>query len=520
MLLGYVVLGFTCGSVYEIYKKDELAYNDLSDNKRYHSRIGFILCTFVLAQAITGIVTKIWMLYKEDLSILRVCRRVHMALGWCALIPGLINLKYGWDIKGDDSAKNTVFVCYGILVVLLALLELRHRFSHKIRFLQWNFKLKRLNKAKPALEKSLMDQMGSTHTEILNDIVSKNLAWVFYDEYLLNVSGFIQNHPGGAYMIRQAIGEDVGKYINGCSSISGSIASYNHSQPAKNLINSLIIDRVAYTTGVLTKKSSDQSLDYGNMSWELVRKYNIAEGTFCIELTSKDWAVENTPKGYEWLGKHFGVREKIGKSEVIRYYSLMVTDLHHWAHEARKEGFQIAKKIYRKSKSSDILKLHIKRYDNGLMSRHLCDLEPGSEYKLKGPLGPGLGFSSAPAGICTGFAAGTGILPFLDLVYMIWNGSVSSDFCLYLYVTFRSKRDSFALDLLEATQKKSGKALNLHINLDEERVGGKLTEEKLKEWVKISNVSRAWVCGPSGFNRWIESMLTAQGFQRNKLMIL
>lgn len=144
----------------------------------------------------------------------------------------------------------------------------------------------------------------------------------------------------------------------------------------------------------------------------------------------------------------------------------------------------------------------------------------GSLLSLKGLIGPGLGFSSMPNYKCIGFAAGTGIIPFFDLVHAIWKGETPQGFNLYLYITFRSRKESFGVDLLEAVQKKCPNAINLHLNFDDDISMGRMTENGLNNWVDVKTVERAWTCGPSGFNYWISEMLQIQGLNRNKIMVL
>jgi len=47
--------------------------------------------------------------------------------------------------------------------------------------------------------------------------------------------------------------------------------------------------------------------------------------------------------------------------------------------------------------------------------------------ELKGVLGPGLMLDSRFNGNVAGFAAGTGIIPFFDLVYYIWKQEVTGN---------------------------------------------------------------------------------------------
>ena len=75
----------------------------------------------------------------------------------------------------------------------------------------------------------------------------------------------------------------------------------------------------------------------------------------------------------------------------------------------------------------------------------MTDLNPGDAVILKGPLGPGLALNTFPKGLCLGFGAGTGVLPFMDLAYFIWQGKAPQDFCLKLYISFRTRREGICI---------------------------------------------------------------------------
>ena len=166
-----------------------------------------------------------------------------------------------------------------------------------------------------------------------------------------------------------------------------------------------------------------------------------------------------------------------------------------------------------------ILRLYIKNYQNGCISSYLCGLAINSEIILKGPYGPGLGIYKLPKGPCLGFGAGTGALVFLDIVYAIWQEKTHSEFFLSLYISFKSRKESIGIDLFEATQKKYRDQFKLQINLDEEKIGGRLTEKMLQMWLR-DDIRKAWICGPAGFNRWVETALLEYGIEKKVILIL
>jgi len=49
--------------------------------------------------------------------------------------------------------------------------------------------------------------------------------------------------------------------------------------------------------------------------------------------------------------------------------------------------------------------------------------------------------SSVKNGLYMAYAGGTGLLPFMDLVNLIWKNRVPEGFVLYLYASFSSEND-------------------------------------------------------------------------------
>lgn len=83
--------------------------------------------------------------------------------------------------------------------------------------------------------------------------------------------------------------------------------------------------------------------------------------------------------------------------------------------------------------------------------------DPSPRFYVKGPMGKGLGMEMH--GYHMAFAAGTGILPFIDQIAFIArsvfnkDGKLSETFQFRLYAAFRSAEDSIGLELVQALDK-------------------------------------------------------------------
>ena len=78
---------------------------------------------------------------------------------------------------------------------------------------------------------------------------------MFFDTLLLDVDGWINQHPGGAFMIKEMIGEDVGKFLNGSSSLPEFNPNY-HPSKAFSFARSMAIGKVGFETQILKNKGN------------------------------------------------------------------------------------------------------------------------------------------------------------------------------------------------------------------------------------------------------------------------
>ena len=84
-------------------------------------------------------------------------------------------------------------------------------------------------------------------------------------------------------------------------------------------------------------------------------------------------------------------------------------------------------------------------------------LTQNDTFLVKGPMGKGLGLSRETKGTHVAFAAGTGILVFVDLIAKLALGEtdvipmvdrMDPDFKLVLFASFPKREESIALDLI------------------------------------------------------------------------
>jgi len=160
-------------------------------------------------------------------------------------------------------------------------------------------------------------------------------------------------------------------------------------------------------------------------------------------------------------------------------------------------------------------------------------------FEVRGPFGHGLKPSSS--GVHIAFAAGTGVLCFVDLVAALiqfelnvgirstvnaGQATIKSSILendlhqvqFHLYVSFPRRSESIALEMFEAfdtyCKRNNIKIFSLHLRLSQEKVNAArwdeafISQEIRKHGVK--NIQRVWVCGPPVMNETFDRVFSAQ----------
>ena len=167
--------------------------------------------------------------------------------------------------------------------------------------------------------------------------------------------------------------------------------------------------------------------------------------------------------GFEALTKHFWIRT-LQERQIIRHYTVcnaMDPQLYtaYVLCLDADSGRDFDRSLLDTSNQPEML-FNIKNYQNDKgLSKKLHRMPQGSLlYEVKGPMGKGLQVQRT--GVHIAFAAGTGVLCFVDLVGHLIQanlGLISQPYAVDLdrfkfifYVSFASEADSIALELLEA----------------------------------------------------------------------
>ena len=169
----------------------------------------------------------------------------------------------------------------------------------------------------------------------------------------------------------------------------------------------------------------------------MVSKTTISQTTFGFEFHNPKYEIKLNPLGIDWLGKHWilGDDKKMRlytncimlDPKVVKYRDYLTShykqvtggDEIQEGGKENQQGGTLAKVEY--PESSENLILVIKEYIfKKALSHKLAQASTGSEWMLEGMIGAGLEIHQDFSGVCIIVAAGTGILPFIDLLDLLY----------------------------------------------------------------------------------------------------
>lgn len=505
-----------------------------------HKTYGFIQFIVMFIVALGGIIAlRIKLTTQWNQWRVKCFRTIHRAAGVLVLLSSIAVVSLGfnayfYNVPGHDHLKFLKPLNIGITLFIFFAFEVRYQF---FRLREDRFEVKEQH---PVI----------THAEFAQRVKSGEKLCIL-DNLVLDLSGFAHKHPGGAFLINYTAGRDISKFFYGGYALEGN--SNDPNDPTQRHTHSNVARQIAnrHIVGVIDKKEVQQNLFYIDM--EESNKLSPSAATFVFKgvqkqgLVSDIQGLQNYYRDMTMLGKHYTVVSlgfrgqepfKHGQRMVRRHYTIsncmrkvfydellrcLDSRLEIGSSSAQGEVFDqklmesTAEGIVNMSKDMTMdeqypqVNITVKNYDikYGLSQRFFSTDTQSQIYQIKGPMGKGLGLSPQTQGTHIAFAAGTGILAFMDLVARMALGMIDAiayedrvhpEFRLVLFASFISKENSFGLELLEKLRTYS-KALRsdqfeLHLRFSVEKsvrwdnsfIEGQLANNK--------GCKKIWVCGP------------------------
>lgn len=321
-LIGVSMIALTLGLGINAWKSVSWAYL-----KNPHLYTAFPVLFAVFFVAVGGVATR---------SNLRRCKwgtktalltkKIHkffgillLLAGAAAVAAGIHQYRMNPKHKSDFPLEALHIISY---VVVLAFLEYLYQ--------------KDLSNEEPFASK----HVNAISLEEFNALVSRGRKLVIVDDLVLDVSKFLDNHPGGKFSLERNIGRDVSKFFYGGYALehSGGMQPHTHSNNARRSLNTLVVATIMSTNSIkrMQIESSTAANQTGTISTvNLISVPNQKADNAYSRLVSD----ENPLMNIGQIGKHFTVKStahprfntsEVGhfnsnKAGIKRHYTLAVS---------------------------------------------------------------------------------------------------------------------------------------------------------------------------------------------------
>jgi len=90
--------------------------------------------------------------------------------------------------------------------------------------------------------------------------------FVLHENYVCDVTEFINFHPGGIIHLEESIGLDVSRYVTGTDSINNNFVPHDHSLKAREHLMTLVIAELVEEHGLVLKDNKRYTLHKVNIN--------------------------------------------------------------------------------------------------------------------------------------------------------------------------------------------------------------------------------------------------------------
>mmetsp|Transcript_1317 Transcript_1317/g.1691 ORF Transcript_1317/g.1691 Transcript_1317/m.1691 type:complete len:290 (-) Transcript_1317:1036-1905(-) len=203
----------------------------------YHAYFVFPVLFLVFFIAVGGVATRSIMrrLTWNTKTALRI-KRGHKFIAYLITLSGAAGVAAGIYYYYDyppwnDGFNIRFFLHQGFFVVMCVLLEVLHQCK--------------LRSERPFLAASA--KVGEAYTVAdFKSRVANGEQLVVLDDMVLDVKGYLDDHPGGKFSLQNNIGRDVSKFFYGGYSQENEagLKPHTHSSIARNVVEKLIVGRL------------------------------------------------------------------------------------------------------------------------------------------------------------------------------------------------------------------------------------------------------------------------------------
>jgi hypothetical protein len=210
--------------------------------------------------------------------------------------------------------------------------------------------------------------------------------FVLYENYVCDVTKYIDAHPGGRNLISDNLYCDVGRYVTGTQAYNKDFHAWDHNfSTYVHILHKLAYAELTNDSNIIQNfNGMNHFLD----DWfEILNRREIAQNIYELRITSDELSFARFIPGHRWFGKHISVTSlQLNKT---RYYTTCLI-LDHKLRDKHvnlmKQMRETVEKISEISlKTSNYFNIYCKRYDYpDALSNQMYENE--EEFNIKGPL--------------------------------------------------------------------------------------------------------------------------------------
>ena len=213
-----------------------------------------------------------------------------------------------------DSPVTFLFYFHlGILISLLIVIEVFWQLK-----MTWKY-----TDIEQIEEKDLPDMTVKAFHKFNKD---KKLA--LFDHYVIDLSSYLLDHPGGKYVLTECIGQEVGKYFYGAYSLDNNITTHKHSFMAGKILIKLAVAKLVQPDDIkkliqvekISRMRRNEDEQASNKLFKVATKEEISPNIFRVKFKNPKKRFKTSVSGTNTFGRHFLVNSS--KNQVSRYYTI------------------------------------------------------------------------------------------------------------------------------------------------------------------------------------------------------
>ena len=152
---------------------------------------------------------------------------INKIIGYLMTAQGLLNIILGFTFGFGSNFVILAIILPALFISIYLILLILNRYKEKNQY-------------------NLLKNMDNYPSEMIKfskqDVKQLEKDYVLYDNYVVDVSEFINNHPGGKIHLQESLRGDITRFITGSVAINHKFTPHKHSFLAnKHIISKLSI---------------------------------------------------------------------------------------------------------------------------------------------------------------------------------------------------------------------------------------------------------------------------------------